>query len=321
MSIKIYKGKYKNVFSIIIESKVLRVNILPQYGAKIQSIFQKEKQKEYLFQSEGKYFKKPEYGIFFEKGECSGFDDMFPSISTCYYPVKPWQGIKVPDHGEVWSIPWDYELKDDSIILSTHGVRFPYKLIKKISLKNNNILNIEYKAINYSNYNFDFIWAAHPLFNCSENTKIILPESVDKVINVYNESKRLGKYGKVFSWPIANTGLDNEYDMSKISSKKRNLCEKYYILNDLDLGKASLYDTKTGDLITLRYPIDKVPYLGVWINEGGFLGQYNVALEPCTGAFDRVDFAKQWNRISTIEAKNKYEWFLEMKFANKTLFK
>lgn len=33
-------------------------------------------------------------------------------------------------------------------------------------------------------------------------------------------------------------------------------------------------------------------YLGVWTNTGGFENMYNVAIEPCSGAFDRADLAK-----------------------------
>lgn len=312
MRVKVYDGKYKDIDCIILESQKLVIKVIPQSGGKIQSIYNKTSKKEYLYQAKGGMFKIPEYGMPFDKGECSGFDDMFPSINECYYPKEPWGGTKVPDHGEVWSLPWDYEIKDDSILLSVHSIRFPYKLEKKIQIRNNNSLFLKYTAFNYSNYDFDFIWAAHPLFNCSENTKIILPESAEIIINVYNESKRLGKYGEIHTWPIANLNSDNEYDMSKISSKSVKACEKYYVFNDLKEGNCSLYDTKTGDIIRLSYPVNKVPYLGVWVNEGGFLGQYNVALEPCTAAFDEIDTAKKWDRSAVLKARGEYSWFLEI---------
>jgi len=296
LQVRVSTGKYKKESCILLENEKLMVKILPQYGGKIQSIFHKEKQKEYLYQSPTEKYKKPYYGMPFGEGECSGFDEMFPAISKCYYPSWPWEGIKIPDHGEVWAIPWEYEVDSDTIVLTVNGVRFPYKLKKEVGFINNHMIQIKYQAINYSNYNFKFIWAAHPLFYCSENTRIILPNSVKKIINVYNKSKRLGEYGKIHPWPIAYANMDNEYDMSKICSRALKVCEKYYVLNNMDEGWCSLHDSKTGDIITLSYPFDKVPYLGIWINEGGYLGQYNIALEPCTGAFDRIDIANQWNR-------------------------
>ncbi|MBS3811811.1 MAG: DUF5107 domain-containing protein [Halanaerobiales bacterium] len=316
MSVKIYKGKYKDISCVTLESQKLKIKLLPQSGGKIQSIFNKVKQKEYLYQTEKNKFKRPEYAMLFDNGDCSGFDDMFPTIDECYYPRKPWKGIKVPDHGEVWSIPWNYELKDDSIFLSVHGIRFPYKLEKNIKIKNENCLHIDYNVKNYSAYNFDFIWAAHPLFNFGETTEIILPKTVNKIMNVYNDSKRLGKYGEIHSWPVANTNSEDEYDMSKIYSKSVKFCEKYYVQEELKEGWASLYDKKYGDMITLLYPIKKVPYLGIWVNKGGFMDQYNVALEPCTGAFDGVNIANKWDKVSTVKANENYDWFLNIEIDN-----
>jgi len=316
MSSKIYCGEYKDISCIILESKIIKVKILPQYGGKVQSIINKVKQKEYLYQTDKDKFKKAEYAMLFDNGDCSGFDDMFPTIDECYYPRKPWKGIKVPDHGEVWSLPWDYDLKEDSIFLSVHGMRFPYKLEKSIKIKNENCLHIDYRVKNYSAYDFDFIWAAHPLFNCSENTEIILPETVNKIINVYNNSKRLGKYGEIHSWPVTISDSGNKYDMSKMCSKSVKYCEKYYVQDELKEGWASLYDNNNGDMITLLYPIKKVPYLGIWVNKGGFMDQYNVALEPCTGAFDGVNMANKWDRVSTIKANRNYKWFLDIKIDN-----
>ena len=39
------------------------------------------------------------------------------------------------------------------------------------------------------------------------------------------------------------------------------------------------------------YPKEKVPYLGIWINNDGYYKQRNVALEPCTAAPDAIDMA------------------------------
>jgi galactose mutarotase-like enzyme len=312
LSARISYGKYKDIPIIFLENEKLIVKIIPQVGGKIQSIFHKEKNKEYLYQAVGNKYKKPKYEMLFEKSECSGFDDMFPTITSCYYPTEPWKGIRIPDHGEVWSLPWEYEINNNIINLTVYGLRFPYKFKKEIKLINTHEIYIKYKVYNNANYNFYFIWAAHPLFNCNQNTIIILPDSAKKIINVYDKSKRLGNYGNIFPWPIVNADLNHKYNMSRIRTKSVEACEKYYVFNEIKEGWSSLYDIETKEIITLSYPIEKVPYLGIWVNEGGLLGQYNVALEPCTGIFDRLDIAQQWNKIKVIKAKNKYEWFLKI---------
>lgn len=313
MNISVYESQYKGQKCINLDSGNLVVKILPFLGGKIQSIYDKNKNKEYLYQSPGEDYKKSEYDTLFENGDFSGFDEMFPSISECFYPSGPWRGIKVPDHGEVWSIPWDYRIENNCVFTSVYGVRFPYKLERKVEFVECNSIRISYKAINLSNFDFEFLWAAHPLFNCSENTRILLPKSVNKIINTV-PSKRLGEFGEIHNWPLTRTPDGQEYDMSEVSPEHSRLYEKYYVYGKVKEGWCALYDSKNGDVIGLSFPVNKVPYLGFWINEGGYGGQYNAALEPCIGALDRIDTAKQWNQVGIIEAKSEVDWFLNIVF-------
>jgi hypothetical protein len=55
-----------------------------------------------------------------------------------------------------------------------------------------------------------------------------------------------------------------------------------------------------------------LPYLGVW--EGIINDQYITALEPATGARDRLDVAKLAGKVGVIKAGSKYEWFLNLTF-------
>ena len=48
------------------------------------------------------------------------------------------------DHGEVWSLPWDYTVNNLSLHMSVKGVRFPYKLEKNIYFKDENVIRIDY---------------------------------------------------------------------------------------------------------------------------------------------------------------------------------
>jgi galactose mutarotase-like enzyme len=312
MNVKIYEGKYKDQSCIVLENERLVLKVMPQFGSKLQSIFDKEKQKEYIYQSPWNEFKVSKYDESYGDFEFSGFDEMFPTVSECFYPSGPWKGIKAPDHGEVWSIPWDYEIQGNTLYMSVYGVRFPYRLEKRVELCGNSI-QIQYKATNLSNFDFDFIWAAHPLFNCNENTVIVVPKSVKRIINTV-PGKRLGIFGDVHNWPVTVTAEGSSYDISKISPKSSQLYEKYYVTGKMDEGWCALQDTVTGDTIGLSYPVDKVPYLGFWINEGGWADQYNAALEPCSGALDRLDTAVQWNQSAVVKAKSEYNWYLNLTF-------
>ncbi len=53
----------------------------------------------------------------------------------------------------------------------------------------------------------------------------------------------------------------------------------------------------------------------MWLNEGGYAGQYNIAPEPATGAMDRTDFAKMWAMGSVLPPKSRFEWHLAIALA------
>jgi hypothetical protein len=62
--------------------------------------------------------------------------------------------------------------------------------------------------------------------------------------------------------------------------------------------------------IGLVWPASQVPYLGVWVNEGGWSDQYNVAPEPATAAMDRVDFSKALGMNSVLGSGETRQWWL-----------
>ncbi len=311
MGAKIYESNYKDQKCLAMESEKLIVKVIPNSGGKIQCIYDKEGQKELLYQSPWEKYRVSAYDTSYGEGEFSGFDEMFPAISEGYYPSGPWKGARVPDHGEVWSIPWSVIDTNACITLEVYGVRFPYRLRRKIEFSGEKGVRLSYTAENLSDFDFEFIWAAHPLFNCSENTVIVLPESVSSVINT-EPSVRMGGYGRIHPWPITQTPEGEMYDMTRVAPESSRFYEKYYVYGKMQEGWCGLQDTKTGRFIKLSFPVDVVPYLGMWINEGGLAGEYNIAPEPCTGAPDRIDTAKQWGQAAVIAPKSEYGWHLSI---------
>jgi hypothetical protein len=110
MAAKIYSSVYKDQPALTIESEAITARFLPTIGAKLASLVYKPLGYELLVQRPGeKYLLQPFDGDYVA-GECSGMDDMFPTIDACYYDRYPWEGTKMADHGEVWSLAWDHAL-------------------------------------------------------------------------------------------------------------------------------------------------------------------------------------------------------------------
>jgi len=303
-------GRYKDIDAIVLENDTLSLRILPALGSKLASILFKPMDYELLWQNPGAMYKKTKYGDDYPLGEASGFDEMFPTINRCRCENEPWSGTVIPDHGEVWSLPWDYVIEKDQVVLSVHGIRLPYRLEKKLSLQGSDII-IRYKATNLSPFDIEYIWAAHPLFNASKGMKFIVPAGMSRVINSVPGS-RLRTYGKQYAFPCAMTDQGDEFDLSVVPQQNATGCQKYYFAEKMTEGWCGLHDPERELNIGMAFPREKVPYLGVWVNEGGFDNQYNIAPEPATGGMDCLDAAKLWGMNSVLPAQSSREWWLNI---------
>jgi galactose mutarotase-like enzyme len=221
--------------------------------------------------------------------------------------------MEAPDHGEVWTIPWESSLRDDTVTFSVHGIRFPYRLRKTVSLRGDRLV-AHYTAENLSCFPMDFIWAAHPLFNASHGMRFIVPPGMTRIVNAV-PGPTLGGYGERYDFPRARRADGVELDLDRVPPRNGTGFQKYWFANRVTEGWCILHDAEKGLNIGMTFPVEKVPYLGMWLNEGGLAGQYNVAPEPATGAMDRIDLAKIWGMGSVLKPGTAYEWGLTVKVA------
>lgn len=307
---KVSEDRYENMESVELENEKLKLTILPRLGSKIISLIDKQTRKDLVWRSKKK-LKLPNYGDVWENFDRSGFDEMFPTINQCCYPDEPWQGVILPDHGEVWTLPWKYEIGRENVHLWVYGIRLPYRLEKRITLSDSEV-KIQYKVSNNCAYPIKFIWAFHPPVRIEPGTKIAVPSDIRRIRVTYTAHGRLGGYGKEHPWPIIQDDKGGQINLNEISSPEARHAEKFYATNKLTEGWVTLNNPKIARCITFSFPPDKVPYLGLWINEGGWHGDYNVAPEPATGMLDRLDVADLWNSVSSVGSGESYQWYLNI---------
>lgn len=315
----IYPSQYKDQPAILLESDLIRAQFLPSIGSKMCSLIYKPLGRELMVQNPSeKYLIEPYDGVYVD-GECSGFDEMFPTIDECYYESYPWAGTKIPDHGEVWSLKWDHLVQGEQLSMSTYGVRFPYKLEKVVSFTAPHILHTRYNLTNLSNFDFDFMWAAHTMINLEENVELVLPSGVQSV-NSVSTNGTIGRYGDEAMWPQFKTADGTLRDLSKLRPKNTQAAEKYFVKGKMPEGWCALKYHQSGFSMALSFPVDRVPYLAVLPNEGGWRDMYNIFLEPATATFDRLDLARKRQEYSTVKAHSTYEWHLDISFTGGTGF-
>lgn len=301
---------YKNKKSIVLQNSRVRAEFIPEPGGKMVSLINRDTNFEYLVQRTNPVYLDQPFDGKYVNGECSGYDDMFPTIDECYYEMEPWKGIKMADHGEVWSLDWDYEMKEDSVKMTVAGKRFPYELEKEISFINENTIRIQYKLVNKSIHDFEFLWAGHFMLNLQEGTKLVVPDDCKEAITILTNTSR--KVGDINYWPNFTDKAGNFYRVDISRSKEADGFEKYYFNNKLKDGWCELMYPDSKNKIKISFPVDTVPYLGILMNENGWDNLYNIFIEPCTVCYDRPDIAKQHGQVSSVKGLGEYKWHIDI---------
>lgn len=320
MSTAISPSQYKDQPAITIESDEMAVQFLPGTGAKMCSLLFKPRQRELLVQRPAPAYAVQPFDGDYVAGECSGFDDMFPTIDVCYYDRYPWQGVKMADHGETWSLPYDLDVQGERLHFSVYGVRFPYRLEKWVSFTAAGILRIDYRLTNLSPFDFDFLWAGHTMFTLEEGAELLLPEGVRKVVRTFNLGPETAQYGDEVDFPVGRLPDGALRDFRRLRPKSAGVADKYYVKGKMPEGWCGLKYPASDFSLALSFPVETVPYLGVLPNEGGWQDLYNIFLEPCTTSFDRPDAGRFRGELSTVKGKSTYTWHLNITLAEGTDF-
>lgn len=307
MKTQFYNSEYKGVASVVLENEKIRATWLPSYGSKLASLIAKNQsgEQELLFQSDLTELIIPSYGAVFSDYDSSGFDECFPTIDSC-----EWNHQNMPDHGEVWAMPWHCEqLLNGSLTFSVYSEKFNYTFSKNITLDDDSLISTYQVQLHKSVLSLPFIWTPHALFRGTATTQFIIPEYMDKIYNVCGGG-RLGPYGCVYDYPIAikQAMLDLRY----LEPKSANNCEKYYFTKKLCAN--SLFGFNDNN-IEVRMSVDHhiVPYLGIWKNQGAYKGHYNFAIEPCTGIYDDTAHAYDSKLCQVVEPNSSIEWNFSIK--------
>ena len=263
-----------------------------------------------FFQPTDGVYSLPVYGAGFAQSDTSGADEMFPTIDSCIYPYPGYYGEKLPDHGELWSQPWMVTEAKERLTTQIKGVVLSYLFKRSIELHDNTVC-MEYEISNTGYQPLYGLWAFHGLTAADELTKILLPE-VKQIITVQN-SRLLGPPKTKHSFPVTTNQEGNEHRLDTIANPSAGKTEKIYAEGKIVRGQAALTLNKGQLLYKLLFPDQYVPYLGVWINEGGYKGEYNCALEPSTGYYDSLEVAKAQKSLEPIQPGKTMKWYLHIK--------
>lgn len=266
--------------SVVLNSKTLEVVVFPEAGARIYSIFHKPSQTEFLWHHPTNVPRAYLSGEWFDDVFCGGWDELFPSCEACEF-----QGIHIPDHGELWSASWEWTIENTPsasgcLYTGVTAKVFPVRFERWLTLDAHQpVIHMHYRLKNLSSQNLELIWGIHPLFNITPYHRLDLPPGTIQVD--LSSSETLGKVGQIYEWPFLPT-LSGARDMRTLPGAEAKTFAGHYCTKSSSNWFA-LTDTKKQVGIAMIYPREIFQNLWLWQSYGGWKGLYHLAVEPWVG--------------------------------------
>ncbi|MHB1154478.1 MAG: aldose epimerase family protein [Eubacteriales bacterium] len=299
--IHIYESSYKDIFAMAVETDKLIALFLPYNGAKLASLIDKISGTELLAAAEGENYKKLSNDSNYVDGECSAFDDMFPTIDLHIPKTGINAGISYLDHGEVCRSCFNYTSDNNKLVMTFNSDRLLYRYTKIITGTADGSIAINYKIDNLTGEPFNYIWAGHCMLAAAEDGRIITPYTEGAPAEImFDNNNEYGRHGDIIK-------IQQKMLTSSSYSPEGNTF-KYYFIESIPLGIIKYTNPKNGRAFVMRYDQSKIPYLGVWINNGRFKAMYNSTPEICTAPFDSPDVAAKRGCSSIIKPNGTVEF-------------
>lgn len=301
--------------ALALESDALRTVVVPELGAKLVSLMDKRTQREWLVGPGDRPLQKVPYGADFTEQDMSGWDEMFPTIVACAHPAPGKQnGAPLPDHGEVWTLPWvTAPGPTDTIRLSVTGKMLPYRLTRTLWLSAADQLEMSYNLENFGQATMPYVWAPHPQFLSGDEAEIVFPPQVTEVVNTIPAEWGWGEPERRFGWPVAMNVDGRRVRIDRTGPPSLKLGRKFFTPPEIRANWAGLIRHPARDWLRMAWDADKVPYLSVWVDEGAFNPASTVALEPTTGFYDSLAVAWEKKEVTMIGPGEMQSWTLSVR--------
>lgn len=313
MRVRVEERSVEGFGALEIDNGDLRALVLPELGAKILSLVDLQTGREWMARPDRPLLRR-EYGARYDAYDYSGWDECFPRIGECFYPEAPWRGILVPDHGELWTLPWQTEFSDGILHQSVHGVHFPYRFERRIDFNGGSRLGIAYRVENHAPFPFKAFWSAHPMLAVTPMSRFLLPEGPRVRVEV-SKHQWLGSYLAEHPWPLTRDHRGREVDLGRIGSAAQDHVDKLFSTRLSD-GWGAMYDEASQDFFVWRFRPDDVPFVGVCAIRGRWPTEDHSTLiglvEPCTGWPDRLDVAIDRGEHQTFSPGDGLTWCLAL---------
>lgn len=254
---------------IRLENRRLTVDVFPDGGGKLVSVYNKDLAYELLWRNVGLKLTTYPPGSAYDPLFYGGIDELLPNDIP-----ETVNGLDFPDHGELWTTVLQPTVTDTGH-LQLQGLLPVSKLRYEKTVRLDGELPMvvmDYRLTNENHLPVTFLWKLHAALNIYPGDRIVCPAEKGQVVDPhYSRFKSRAPFG----WPIID-GVD----VSVMPPKGDGM--DFFYLSGLAQGEVSWHRPSTNAYFGYRFDRAVFPFVWLFASYGGFLGHYTAILEPCT---------------------------------------
>jgi galactose mutarotase-like enzyme len=277
-------------------NEFLSLEILPSAGGKIASLFDKSNGQEWLWANPWLPLRNPLFSESYVGAlDFGGLDEIFPSVDPCRIPTPDGEAL-VPDHGDLVQLPWRVVSSGaEHVEMEVEGRSLPFLFRRRLVLEGRRI-QFHYSVENRAAFAFPWLWCAHPLVPLDAD--LSLEAEADFQV-LYASGAAAGLQGRRVSW-------------NELPPRAERWAAKLFS----EKGSVSQVRIRRGNgaSLGLSWKPSEIPYLGLWVNNGGWSGcgsepYFNLGIEPATLPIDNLTAAENPPVLQPGETRR---WSLEV---------
>ncbi|WP_248761149.1 hypothetical protein [Pseudarthrobacter sp. SSS035] len=274
-----------------VHSRLLTLGIDAGRGGRIVSLIDRVTGREWLVQPKSTG-EDVGYGASFTRRHIYGWDEMLPTIDACSLG-----GVDIPDHGEVWAVPWFRRRPRhaNGLHLAVDTTTMQLTLSREAWPLGDTIV-LDYELHNRGDHPQPFLWAAHPQFQVGRHAEVSL--FTDPVgCNVVSPRGASGPR----AWRDV---LDEAGRLNKGSHLK------VWMEGPAHGGAVTVQDA--GSMLRMQWQGQHLRHLAILWDNGEFSSQRVLAIEPANAGHDALSAAIDADDVVTLPAGESLRWSIEL---------
>jgi hypothetical protein len=280
--------------ALTLEDGRLRVTVLPEKGAEMHELVDRESGIDVLFkapwglQPPGSQAREGSDGHAFLENYGGGWQELFPSVNDpCTY-----RGAPMPFHGEVASLPWQAEQDGETLVLTVDSVVTPLRLERRMRL-DEGVLVLDETATNRSDEPVHLVWGHHCVLGppfLEAGCRLDVPaRTIVTTPEVWEDTARLAPDQRSL-WPHARLRTGGSVDLRVVPGPEEGSHDDVYLTN-LDSGYGEVSNPRLGLAFRLDWDADVFRWVIAWQPYGGARAMplaetYALGVEPWISRLD-----------------------------------